>query len=169
MPPDTETLARPAPRPLTGAIHHVAVQTGDIDAAIAWYTDFLGCSVRWSIDGGFSALSRRRLPGLRRVVELAVADMRFHLFTRGPADQPAGADANQFQHVCIRVSSAEELRRWRERYVELFASGRYAFRRPEPASEIDVDADGMQSFYAFDVNGLEFEMTYLPGSDDGGR
>lgn len=155
-----------APEPLTGGVHHVAVQTGDMDTSIAWYRDFLGCDVTWSMSGGFSALSRRRLPGLSRVAELAVADMRFHLFTRASGTVPPPADANQFQHVCLRVPSADQLNRWRTRWIQLYESGRFRFTRPEPASEIDIDADGMQSFYAFDVNGLEFEFTYLPDTAD---
>jgi hypothetical protein len=31
------------------------------------------------------------------------------------------------------------------------------------ATDIVVDADGGASFYALDVNGLEFEFTCLPG------
>ncbi|MFC3989254.1 VOC family protein [Actinoplanes siamensis] len=152
-----------------GALHHVAVQTSDIDSAIAWYTDFFGCVARWSMESGFSPQSCERLPGLARVVEMASGDMRFHLFTRGPGHDPADLDSNQFQHVCIRVDSPEELSRWRDKYMELYNSGRYVFRRPEPAGEIDIDADGMQSFYAYDVNGLEIEMSYMPGGDDGSR
>lgn len=158
----------PLPAPLTGAINHVGVQTADLTNAIAWYQDFLGARVSWEMNQGFSALSQRRLPGLSRLVEVTVADIRLHLFTRdiGPAGPPP-AEANQFQHVCLRVATAEELRRWRRHWFSLYESGRYTFVRPEPASEIDTDAVGMQSFYAYDVNGLEYEFTYLPDGVDG--
>lgn len=162
----SETAVSPAP--LTGAIDHIGVQTPDLANSLAWYQDFLGCTVSWEMNGGFSALSRRRLPGLSRLVEVAVADIRLHLFTRdsGPGAPPA-AEANQFQHVCLRVTTAEELRRWRRHWFSLYESGRYTFTRPEPASEIDTDAEGAQSFYAYDVNGLEYEFSHLPGGVDG--
>ncbi|WP_431947452.1 VOC family protein [Micromonospora marina] len=155
--------------PLTGFINHVGVQTADLATAITWYQDFFGCVTSWRMTGGFSALSHRRLPGLSELVEVAVADVRFHLFTRnsGPQRLPA-ADADQFQHVCLTVPSPEDLRSWRAHWFALYESGRYRFARPEPASEIDTDADGMQSFYAYDVNGLEFEFAYLPGAADVG-
>jgi catechol 2,3-dioxygenase-like lactoylglutathione lyase family enzyme len=164
-----ETAASAVGRParLTGGIDHIGVQSADLPTAIRWYQEFFGCDVTWRMDGGFSDLSHRRLPGISRLVELVAGGIRFHLFTRSAGDivQPP-ADANQFQHVCIRVGSAEELCRWRAHWLRLYASGRYAFARPEPPSAIDVDKDGMQSFYAYDVNGLEFEFTYTPGDAD---
>lgn len=159
--PSASTTA--VPSRLTGGIDHIGVQTDDLPSSIRWYQEFFGCTETWRMDGGFSDLSHRRLPGISRLVELAVADIRFHLFTRSTgAGEQVAAEANQFQHVCIRVRSAAELRRWRAHWLRLYSSGQYAFARPEPASEIDVDKDGMQSFYAYDVNGLEFEFTYGP-------
>jgi catechol 2,3-dioxygenase-like lactoylglutathione lyase family enzyme len=164
---ETSASAIATPARLTGGIDHIGVQSDDLPCSIRWYEEFFGCDVTWQMEGGFSDLSRRRLPGISRLVELAVADIRFHLFTRSAgAGEPPPAEANQFQHVCIRVGSADELRRWRAHWFRLHSSGRYAFARPEPASVIDVDKDGMQSFYAYDVNGLEFEFTYAPGADD---
>lgn len=156
------------PSQLTGNIHHIGVQTTDLPNSIAWYQEFLGCTVAWEMNGGFSALSHRRLPGLSRLVEMVAGDVRLHLFTLdGAADKPHAADVNQFQHVCLRVETAEELRRWRQRWLALYESDRFVFARREPASEIDIDGQGMQSFYAFDVNGLEYEFTYMPDSVDG--
>jgi catechol 2,3-dioxygenase-like lactoylglutathione lyase family enzyme len=158
--------ARPAP--LTGAIDHVGIQTTDLENAIGWYREFLGCTVSWQMDGGFSDLSRRRLPGLARVVEVAVGDIRLHLFTRdGGTQGPPVSEVNQFQHLCIRVGTPEQLRLWRARWLELYESGHYTFVRPEPATEIDIDGQGMQSFYVYDVNGLEIEFTYLPETAEG--
>ncbi|TNH22732.1 VOC family protein [Micromonospora orduensis] len=146
----------------------MGVQTADLANSIAWYEDFLGCAVSWEMNQGFSALSQRRLPGLSHLVEVAVADIRLHLFTRDiDSAGPPAADANQFQHVCLRVATEEELRRWHRHWFSLYESGRYTFARQELASEIDIDADGMQSFYAYDVNGLEYEFTYLPDGADG--
>lgn len=160
MPPTENDQARPE---TPGPMHHIGVQTADFDNSVAWYRDFFGCKVNWTMEGGFSPLSHRRLPGISRLTELAVGDLRFHLFVRaGDEPAPSPADTNQFQHLCIPVASPTELRRWRAHWLALFHSGRYPFVRPEPASEIDVDAAGMQSFYAYDVNGLEFEFSYFP-------
>ncbi|MEU0009342.1 VOC family protein [Streptomyces sp. NPDC006314] len=156
-----DTAPQPDPAQLT--LHHLAVQTADLDASISWYRDFLGADVTWTLDT-FSDLSMERLPGLSGLAEVVVGGLRFHLFTRGP-EHAAGppADTNQFQHACIEVRSPEQLRLWRERWIEVYETGGYTFVRDVPPTEIVVDSDGVESFYAFDVNGIEFEFTYLPG------
>ncbi|WP_406631707.1 VOC family protein [Amycolatopsis sp. WGS_07] len=162
----TSDVVRPAP--LAGAIDHVGIQTMDLENAVAWYQEFLGGTVSWEMNDGFSALSRQRLPGLARVVEVAAGGIRLHLFTRTAGTHaPPASEANQFQHLCIRVGTAEQLRLWRLRWMQLYESGRYTFVRDEPATEIDIDAQGMQSFYAYDVNGLEVEFTYQPDAAEG--
>ncbi|QEV05007.1 VOC family protein [Streptomyces prasinus] len=151
------------PPQLSGGIHHVGIQTADMESSIAWYSEFFGCTATWTMDGGFSALSHSRLPGISKLTELVVADVRLHLMTCGGGPhEPPPATANRFQHICIAVSSPEELLQWRAHWFSLFESGRYHFATPEPASEIDVDADGMCSFYAYDPNGCEFEFSYFP-------
>ncbi|WP_422769204.1 VOC family protein [Plantactinospora sp. WMMC1484] len=146
----------------------MGIQTMDLDNAVSWYQDFLGCTVSWEMNAGFSDLSLRRLPGLARLVEVVVSDIRLHLFTRDHGTHgPPASEVNQFQHLCIQVDTPQQLRLWRRRYLELFESGRYTFARAEPATEIDIDGQGMQSFYAYDVNGLEIEFTYLPETVEG--
>jgi catechol 2,3-dioxygenase-like lactoylglutathione lyase family enzyme len=171
--PTTSDVAAPdkpsgRPAPLTGAIDHVGIQTMDLENAVRWYQEFLSGTVSWELSGGFSDLSRRRLPGLARVVEVAVGDIRLHLFSRDTGRHgPPASEVSQFQHLCIRVDTPEQLRLWRGRWLELYESGRYTFARAEPATEIDIDGQGMQSFYTYDVNGLEIEFTYLPGTAEG--
>jgi catechol 2,3-dioxygenase-like lactoylglutathione lyase family enzyme len=148
--------ARPEPR-----FHHVGIQTDDLDNAVAWYQDFLGCRPSWSLDR-FSELTRSRLPGIRTLTELVLGDLRLHLFERpGRAADPRQS-AIAFQHFCLRMDDPADLVRLRERWIALHASGRYAFAVDEPPTDVVTDADGVQSFYAYDVNGLEFEFTYLP-------
>jgi catechol 2,3-dioxygenase-like lactoylglutathione lyase family enzyme len=143
-------------------VHHVGVQTADLDNSLSWYQDFFGASQSWSLSE-FSELTHSRLPGIVRLTEVVLGDFRIHLFERKgrPAPQP-GESVVQFQHVCFAVDSADELTSWHRRWTELFESGRYAFAFPEQATEIVIDADGTRSFYALDVNGLEFEFTHLP-------
>ncbi|WP_285761510.1 VOC family protein [Nocardiopsis ansamitocini] len=143
-------------------MHHIAIQTTDLANCTSWYQDFFGCRATWSTDE-FSELTRERLPGITRMAEVVVGATRFHLFERiSPAPHGAGANATEFQHLCMAVESPAALDAWRRKWTELHRSGRYAFLRADPPSETVVDKDGVESFYCLDVNGLEFEFTYVP-------
>ncbi|MEU8197952.1 VOC family protein [Microbispora amethystogenes] len=148
------------------SLHHLAVETADLDNCVAWYTEFFGGTVAWSLDT-FSELTRSRLPGITRLTEVAAAGTRFHVFTRSADYARPAPDMLQFQHVCLTVGSVSELREWRDRWQRLYDSGRYVFARPEPPTEIVIDGDGVSSFYAYDVNGLEFEFTHIPVEAEG--
>jgi catechol 2,3-dioxygenase-like lactoylglutathione lyase family enzyme len=156
--PESIQPAACAPR-----FHHIAIQTGDLDNCVAWYQDFFGGRVSWSLST-FSETTRSRLPGIRRLIEIFVGSVRLHLFERpvNRAAQPMASVA-QFQHVCVSVISHAELMTWRDRWLALYASGSYEFAVSGRPTEIAVAANGDESFYAFDVNGLEFEFTYEPG------
>ncbi|MEU4569786.1 VOC family protein [Micromonospora sp. NPDC023956] len=150
----------PAPVP---RFHHVGVQTNDLDNTLSWYADFLGARPAWSLET-FSALTRSRLPGITRLTEVAVGDVRLHLFERKGRPAPApGESLTQFQHVCLAVDHPEELDTLRERWIGLFRSGRYTFALPEPPTDVVADDDGVRSLYVYDVNGLEWEFTHVPG------
>jgi catechol 2,3-dioxygenase-like lactoylglutathione lyase family enzyme len=142
--------------------HHIGVQTADLDNSLRWYQDFFGASRSWSLTT-FSDLTHSRLPGIVGLTEVVLGDVRIHLFER-PGQQAAepGTSVVQFQHVCLSVESRAELRDWHEKWTELHESGRYRFQFAEAATDIVEDADGTQSFYALDVNGLEFEFTHVP-------
>lgn len=143
-------------------LHHLGIQTADLDNCLSWYRDFFDGEVTWTLDR-FSDLTRSRLPGITRLTEIRVGDVRLHFFERdGRTDRRPGGNEVQFQHACMATASPEELKGWRERWLEHYGSGRYRFARPDRPSEIVIDDDGVQSFYAFDVNGLEFEFTYVP-------
>ena len=157
---------KPPGRVLRAGLHHLAVETADVDNCVAWYTDFFGGTAVWALDT-FSDLTRDRLPGITRLTEVMAADTRFHVFTRSAAYTPPRPDTLQFQHVCMTAASASELKEWRDRWQQLFASGGYVFARPEPPTEIVVDDDGVSSFYAYDVNGLEYEFTHIPAEAEG--
>jgi catechol 2,3-dioxygenase-like lactoylglutathione lyase family enzyme len=155
-------LPESAPR-----FHHVGVQTTDLDNCVSWYQDFFGCRPAWTLST-FSELTLSRLPGIVRLTEMVVGDVRLHLFERaseraGQGVVPGPPDTIvQFQHVCMLVESSDELVRWRRHWIDLFTSGRYAFALPDQPTEILYDAEGIESFYTFDVNGLEYEFTYVP-------
>lgn len=142
--------------------HHFGVQTNDLDNSIAWYRDFFSGEVTWSLET-FSELTRSRLPGIEKLVEVVVGALRIHLFQRPGELTPAPAESGpRFQHACFAASSEAELHNWRDRWLELHNSGRYRFAVLEGPTEVVTDPDGTQSFYAYDVNGLEFEFTCVP-------
>jgi catechol 2,3-dioxygenase-like lactoylglutathione lyase family enzyme len=148
--------------PRAAAFHHLGIQTADLDNCVSWYREFFGCKENWSLDK-FSELTTSRLPGIVKLVELMTGGTRFHVFERaGKGAEAPGPDSAQFQHVCMEVGSPEEIRAWQRHWTALRESGRYHFTRDEPATEIVTDEDGVQSFYAFDVNGLEYEFTWIP-------
>jgi catechol 2,3-dioxygenase-like lactoylglutathione lyase family enzyme len=145
----------------TPQFHHVGIQTSDLANSVRWYEDFLRCEQVWTFDR-FSELTRRRLPGIRALTEMVIGNVRIHLFERpGRASDPAES-AIQFQHFCFRVNAASDLVALHRRWTELWASGRYTFALDEQPTDIVIDDDGVQSFYAYDVNGLEFEFTSMP-------
>jgi catechol 2,3-dioxygenase-like lactoylglutathione lyase family enzyme len=153
-------------RPPAGRLHHVGVQVDDLANSLTWYRDFFGAQENWSTDR-FSELTKSRLPGIVRLVEVACDGFLLHLFERaGGREAALHRNGSQFQHICIAVGSAQQLVDWRQRWLTLFESGKYTFTRTDPPTEIIRDGDGTQSFYCFDVNGLEFEFTHLP---DGAR
>jgi catechol 2,3-dioxygenase-like lactoylglutathione lyase family enzyme len=156
-------VSAPAP-----TFHHVGIQTGDLANSVAWYEAFLGCRPAWTLTT-FSDLTRSRLPGIRSLTELVVGDARLHLFERDgrPAPDP-GDSVVQFQHFCLAVPTAEGLAALRERWIDLYASRRYTFALADQPTDVVVDDDGVQSFYAYDPNGLELEFTFVP-VNGGGR
>ncbi|MGW7576470.1 VOC family protein [Streptomyces sp. NPDC054765] len=158
------------PKPPGGALrtglHHLGVETADHDNCVAWYTEFFGGTVAWTLDS-FSGLTRGRLPGIVRLTEVVAAGTRFHLFSRAASYSLPRPDLLQFQHVCMTAESTAELQEWRDRWQRLFASGKYSFARPDPPTGIVVDGDRVSSFYAYDVNGLEYEFTHIPAEAEG--
>jgi hypothetical protein len=49
-----------------------------------------------------------RLPGISRLVELTIGDVRVHLFARA-SRTGFGESASEFQHVCIALVTGQAL------------------------------------------------------------
>jgi catechol 2,3-dioxygenase-like lactoylglutathione lyase family enzyme len=156
---DVDAPARPALG--TVSFHHVGVQTADLANSVAWYRDFFNCEISWSLSR-FSELTLSRLPGIGTLVELVCERLRFHLFDRQGTGAPVDPISSQYQHICLRVESREALAGWRAHWIALYRSGRYTFACDEQPTEVVVDSDGVASCYLRDVNGLEYELAYLP-------
>lgn len=143
-------------------LHHIGVQTADIDATLRWYAEFFeGGTVNWTLDR-FSDLTRSRVPGISRLIEFQIDGLRFHIFDRAGIDRHSGVPGPEFQHCGLAVSSADELHRYRDRWFELARSGRFASPRWSDPSDVVFDDDGVGSLYLEDFNGLEIELTYVP-------
>ncbi|HEX8346569.1 MAG TPA: VOC family protein [Actinoplanes sp.] len=143
-------------------VHHVGVQTSDLENSVRWYTEFFGARRNWELDR-FSELTLRRLPGIGRLAEVATDTLRVHLFDRTDHSHELPRPlAYQFQHVCLEVDRPEDLQTARNRWIDLYESGRFTFARPDQPTDIVVDSDGVSSFYLFDPNGLEYEFTHVP-------
>ncbi|GAA2923031.1 VOC family protein [Streptomyces thioluteus] len=144
--------------------HHVAIQTDDVESTITWYREFLGATAEWSLTR-FSPLTHSRLPGIRKLIELKVGDVRFHIFDRaGHTRQGPHPLGYQFQHIGITVDSHDDLVVLRDRWLRLREERQdIRWSREEQPSDIVTDDDGMQSLYILDPNGLEMEFIHFSG------
>lgn len=148
---------------LTPSFNHIAIQTDDVESTIRWYEELIGATVEWSLDS-FSPLTNARLPGIRKLVELKTGNLRLHVFDRAEHSQEGPRPLDfQFQHLGIGVQRPDQLVEVRDRWLRLRESADLQWHRDEPPSDIVCDADGMQSLYVLDPNGLELEFVYLPG------
>ncbi|MEV0642239.1 VOC family protein [Streptomyces sp. NPDC050619] len=142
-------------------LHHVAIETTDLDNCEKWYREFLNFQPAWTLTE-FSELTLSRLPGISRLTEVTCGGARLHLFERdGVHAEPTPARA-PVQHLCLSFPAVALLETARSRWLELFESGRFSFAKGEEPSPLVTDSDGVVSFYAYDVNGLELELTYDP-------
>jgi len=143
--------------------HHVAIETVDLANTVNWYlTFFPGIRLNWEQDQ-FSSLTHERLPRITKLVELQVSNIRFHFFERiGVTHSHPPRNVTAFQHFCFQVPTPQDLNSYRLRWFDLRYSGIYNFTHDETATDIVVDQNAVASFYFLDVNGLEFEMTYVP-------
>ena len=142
--------------------HHIAIQTKDMINCVSWYQEFFGCKKNWSLNK-FSNLTLTRLPGIRELVELEIGNIKLHIFDReSVSDNLIPEQAAQFQHFCITVPQKSDLVQYREKWDRLAESGRFHFAKWEAPSDIVIDSDGVASLYLLDVNGLEFELCYIP-------
>lgn len=140
--------------------HHLAIATADLDTAVKWYESYFGAECRWALSE-FAPLTRDRAPGITRMVELAFGGVFLHMYETPLAEEK---DAwFKGEHFCLQVDTLDELHELRQRWFDLADSGE--FPSVAPATEVITDKDGIASFYGRDVTGLEFEVTFDPGSE----
>lgn len=99
--------------------NHIAIQTDDVDSTVRWYKEFLGATEEWMLDT-FSPLTHKRLPNIRKLVELKAGEVRFHVFDRvGHTQERPGLLDFQFQHIGIEVDRPEQLSELREHWLRV--------------------------------------------------
>ena len=140
---------------------HIAIQTDDFENTVRWYKNFFSCEENWTLTS-FSDLTLKRLPSITKIVELQVGSLKFHIFDINGDNSTVTSNAIQYQHVCVEVPDIDRLKEIRNRWLNLYQSGIYKFKKNEFATDIVTDKDGISVFYCFDVNGLEFEVMHKP-------
>ena len=140
-------------------VDHIALSTTNLENTIAWYQSFLGCALNWEQRGGFSPVTLHRLPDITRLVELQTHELKIHIIEHGP--EAASTALRTVNHIAVRVPELQYLRTLRERWIDLYTSGHYRFERSDMPTDIITDTRGASSFYAYDVNGVEFEFICL--------
>lgn len=143
---------------------HLAVQIPHqrLQNTVKWYIDFFGCTKNWEQYTSFEPLTYERIPGIQSIVELECKAFRFHIFGREPLNEIVVNEYIQNHHVGFSVSDPSEIERIEQKWNELYQSQNYVFTQNAYVTEKMTDSLGVDSIYFTDVNGLEFEVTYVP-------
>lgn len=140
-------------------LHHVAIETANLDNCAAWYREFLGFERTWTLTQ-FSRVTESRLPGIVRLSEIAWGPIRLHVFERAHSVPARRDSVSVLQHLCLAMPSVQELEASRSRWLTLFHSGRFTYVRQDEPTQLETDDAGVVSFYAYDVDGLELELQF---------
>lgn len=138
---------------------HVGIHTNDMANSVRWYEDFFRATLRWELTS-FSDVTYQRVPGITRLSEVVFGEVKVHLFETDGRRVVPGELLDTVQHVCLKCGSENQLEILRNRWIGLFQSGRYSFCSNDYPTEVVPDSGGGSSFYAKDVNGVEYELTY---------
>ncbi len=143
-------------------LDHIAIQTDDYDNTVSWYKEFFSCREAW--DRTWEQLPagiQKRMPLCTRLVELKVDEVRFHVFDIKEGYALPSERALQYQHFGIVVDTVERLHDLREKWIQLYDSGRFRFKTTDQPTDFIPSPGDMQCFYARDPNGLEFEVIHF--------
>ena len=143
-------------------LDHIAIQTDNFDNTVQWYKDFFSCQATWDrtweqLPQGIQA----RMPLATQLVELQVDTVRFHIFDIKENYENASTNVLQYQHFGIVVDTREELDFLKDHWIQLYQSGKYQFKCATMPTDIIPSPGGLVCFYAFDPNGLEFEVMHF--------
>jgi hypothetical protein len=142
---------------------HLAIQVlnGQVENTVKWYMDFFKCKKIWQQSSDFEDLTRRRLIGIDTIVELKSSFFRFHIFSR-PINNSTVDHYIQYHHIGFSVDKSSKLTKLIQQWHDLRLSNKYTFYKDAYVTEHIKDTIGVESIYFTDVNGLEYEVTYVP-------
>lgn len=143
---------------------HLAIQipSNKIKNTIDWYTEFFNCKHIWTQSTSFAPLTLSRIPGILKIVELESSFFRFHIFTKEVVNNSTVEEYTQYHHLGFSVNSSNELLFLIEKWKKLHISKKFVFVEGAYVTDLLIDAIGIESIYFTDVNGLEYEVTYIP-------
>lgn len=142
---------------------HLAIQVegSNLENTIKWYVDFFECKRNWQQSSNFQQLTLDRIPGIQTIVELESSYFRFHLFSKAIISKVV-YDNIQYHHIGFAAKSSDILDRLRAKWIRLQESKQYNFSENTYVTEKIIDSLGVESLYFTDVNGLEYELTFIP-------
>lgn len=142
---------------------HLAIQVEgrNLENTVKWYADFFECKKNWQQSSDFQQLTLDRIPGIQTIVELESSYFRFHLFSKKILGR-AFYENIQYHHIGFAAKSSNILDGFRKRWIRLQESKKYYFFKNTYVTEKIIDSLGVESLYFTDVNGLEYELTYIP-------
>ena len=142
---------------------HLAIQVlhEQVDNTVKWYTDFFSCKKIWQQSTDFEELTKRRLPGIKTIVELESNFFRFHIFSRAIVNATVN-NYLQYHHIGFSVDKSDKLVELQKKWQDLRTSNQYGFYKDAYVTEKITDSIGVESIYFTDLNGLEYEVTYVP-------
>ena len=146
---------------MTYKLDHIAIQTNDYENTVGWYKAYFECEETWGRRWDqLPAGIQERMP-TKNLVELKVDEIRFHIFDMQQDYIDIPEQALQYQHFAITVDTMDDLHAMREKWIMLYKSGNYRYRKTSQPTEIIPSPGNMNCFYAYDPNGLEFEIIHF--------
>ena len=142
---------------------HIAIQVEGKNLAntIKWYADFFECKKNWQQSSDFQPLTLERIPGIQSIAEMESSYFRFHLFSKKTLNDVV-CENIQYHHLGFSVENPSILDKFYEKWIKLHHSNKYYFSKNTYVTEKMIDSLGVESLYFTDVNGLEYELTYVP-------
>src|SRR5919199_5522670 len=150
--------------PLVQRVDAVGIPVGDMDRALAFYTDLLGfepVSDREIEGGAYERLTG--VFGLRaRIVRLRLGDEFVELVQYlAPEGRPVPADSRSndrwFQHIAIVTGDMDRAYAWLRRHKV-----RHASTGPQTLPAWNAQAAGIRAFYFKDPDGHPLEILQFP-------
>lgn len=140
-------------------LHHVGIRCNNCEESARFFVELFGAEISCLVTQ-FMPLSLKREPGLSKLIDLWVGDVRIHLFETTTVDSVLLPPGLQVQHICFALDSFAALQGCVSKYCALKSSELILPAVPfaEP-SEFQLRPDGSIVVYVRDPDGNEIELT----------